>query len=98
MPKTNSWLLGGATLVLCAGAGLAVAQPRPDDQGRAGMRPAAGMFRHPPARAMMMQGGDRTAHLRTLLQLRADQEPALAAFVAATARPEPRDQPARFDQ
>ncbi|TAL32873.1 MAG: hypothetical protein EPN98_12425 [Phenylobacterium sp.] len=47
----------------------------------------------------VFRGGDREDHLRTMLQLRADQEPALKAYLEAVGRGGPRgDHMVRFDR
>lgn len=57
------------------------------------MAPMIRAFRAGP---MMMDRGERTEHLREMLQLTPAQEPALQAFIAATSD-EPRFEPAGFD-
>ncbi|MFN3583457.1 Spy/CpxP family protein refolding chaperone [Phenylobacterium sp.] len=73
MSKPKTWLLAGAALALLAGAGAAAAQP--DGDGKAGAQPR---------RHVHMRHGDPAQHLRDILQLRPDQEPALKAFLEAT--------------
>jgi hypothetical protein len=95
MPNPKTWLLAGAALALLAGTGAAVAQPKKEDKvpPRAETRverhvhmrgDGAGPGPREGGRMMAMRHGDPAQHLRDVLQLRPEQEPALKAFVEAT--------------
>lgn len=79
-------LLGAAAIGVGA-VSVGLAQPAP---GPGGMPPEHGMRMDPAQRqAMMQQHTERmAARLRAVLQLRADQEPALQALIAAMRPPE----------
>jgi hypothetical protein len=92
MSRTMTWLLAGAALTLCAGAGAALAQDARPDARRPGP-----VDERVERREMWVQRGEhRAGHIRDVLQLRPEQEGALKAFLDAT-RPGPGPDPARLD-
>lgn len=93
MRKTLTWLLAGAALSLTAGAAAAqdAAREAEEDAAKAERRmdrleDRRDRLRHRHRDVLVMRhhGHDRADHLRTLLQLRPNQEPALTAFLEAT--------------
>lgn len=97
MPKTPHWFLAGAALAALAAAGPASAHPHEahgKDEARA--------ERHVHITRVgdgdvVIRRGDRTEHLKDVLQLRPDQEPALKAFLEATRREHARHEMVRFE-
>jgi len=97
-PKT--WLLAGAALALLAGTGAAVAQPKKDDKGETRVERHVHMRGDGPregGRMMVMRHGDPAQHLKDILQLRPEQEPALKAFLEATKGDDDGPKMARFE-
>ena len=91
MPKPTPWLLGAAALALTAGAAFATEQAArqqaAEDSAKAQPREDRGERRHVHIRrhgddVVVMRGGGE--HLKDILQLRPEQEPALKAFLDAT--------------
>jgi hypothetical protein len=89
---TRSWTgyLAGAAFALSAAAGgVAYAQSSPGDAQRDALHDAAQGDHTRIERRVIIHDGDRhghmdqAEHLRTMLQLKPSQEPALAAYVAA---------------
>ncbi|MGA0605800.1 Spy/CpxP family protein refolding chaperone [Phenylobacterium sp. VNQ135] len=101
MKKTLAWLLAGAAVAATAGA--AIAQDATADRARQEAHEDSRMQRHvhvyrsddddrrergPRKNVMIYRSGEgREQHLKDVLQLRPNQEPALKAFLEAT-RPE----------
>ncbi|ODT89312.1 Spy/CpxP family protein refolding chaperone [Phenylobacterium sp. SCN 70-31] len=56
------------------------------------------VYRHGDRDVVVARGGERTERLRTLLQLRPDQEPALKAYAEAVGKGGGREQMVRFDR
>ncbi|WP_337185881.1 Spy/CpxP family protein refolding chaperone [Phenylobacterium sp.] len=56
------------------------------------------VYRHGDRDVVVSRGGDRTERLRTLLQLRPDQEPALKAYVEAVGKGGGREPVVRLDR
>jgi len=98
MSKTMTWLLAGAAFALTAGVAVAQDAAREAEQDAAKAEPRVerrelriergDRHRHHDHDVIVMRHGgrDRAEHLRTLLQLRPNQEGALKAFLDATAR------------
>jgi hypothetical protein len=87
MSRDSIRLLAGACLSVCAGATFA-AEPQPELAGpHIFMTGPHGETR---VYAMKDFGGDQAERLRTLLQLRPEQEPALAAYLQALKPPKAR--------
>lgn len=100
MKKTLAWLLAGAALTLTAGAAMAHdaadgARAQADRDTRhverrvqlhRGPGGDAAAHRHGPHKNVMVwrSGENREEHLKAVLQLRPEQEPALKAFLEAT--------------
>ena len=86
MSTRTPWLLAGAALALYASAGMAVAaEPGPGkDTQRIEPREVL-MYGHGSPKMMAMHGAARADRMRAVLQLRTDQEPALKAYLDATA-------------
>lgn len=116
MSKPTTWLLAGAALTLFAGAAIAADPADAEREAAADSQAAAkrsdgaerkerrevriyrsdGHGRH----VHVSHGGDHGEHLKDILQLRPDQEPALKAFIEATKPAEgPRgDHMVKFDR
>lgn len=104
MKKTLAWLLAGAALTLTTGA--AVAHEAADaaraeahkDASRAERR--VHIHRGGPGKDVMVfrHGEGREGHLKDILQLRPEQEPALNAFLEATTSEGGRHHVVKFDK
>ena len=101
MPKLTTWLLAGAALSLTAGAALA---HDPKDAGERAERrvekrvhvhrggPHGGDF-------VFIRGGRHgEEHLKDILQLRPEQEPALRAYLEASKRDRPSHKMVKFEE
>lgn len=108
MPKPTPWLLGAAALALTAGAAFANEQAARrealDDSAKAQSREDRGERRHVHIRrdgddVVVMRRGGSAEHLKDILQLRPEQEPALKAFLEATRSADcPREHMVKFDR
>jgi hypothetical protein len=114
MPTPKTWLLAGAALALCAGAAVAAGPEDAEREASADAQAAARRGELPPRierrEVHVHRGeghhehvsfrGDRAEHLRDVLQLRPEQEPALKAFAEAmeAADGPRRDKLVRFDR
>lgn len=130
MQKTLTWLLGGAAVILSAGAALAgdpttakvghdphetirqAAEEARAASGRARdaaeeareasekVRREIRVYRHGDGKEAMAfhRGGDRSERLRTLLQLRPEQEGALKAYVEAVGKGGHKEHMVHFDR
>lgn len=94
MSKSTGWLLGAAAFALTGGAAFATEQTAraqaADDSAKAQSRDErverrrqVRVYSHGDGVRTMRHGGGRE-HLKDILQLRPDQEPALKAFLEAT--------------
>lgn len=85
MPKPTSWILGAAALALTAGAALAneeaARREAVEDAAKAQPRQERGEHRR---HVHLRRAGGGAEHLKDILQLRPEQEPALLAFLEAT--------------
>ena len=84
MSTRTPWLLAGAALAIYANTGAAVAAEPGKDPQRIERREVR-IHRHGGPEMMAMHGAARAERMRAVLQLRADQEPALKAYLDATA-------------
>lgn len=101
MTTRTPWLLAGAALALYASAGAAVAAEPAARSDKQIERHEMRVYRHDggPGR-MHMSPEHQAERIKTILQLRPDQEPALKAFLEATHpnRDEVRDHFVKFDE
>ncbi|RAK67675.1 Spy/CpxP family protein refolding chaperone [Phenylobacterium kunshanense] len=115
MSKPKTWLLAGAALILSAGAAIAAgpaeaereatadsqaAAKRSDDAERKERREVRIYRGDGHGRHVYVGRGGHAEHLKDILQLRPDQEPALKAFIDATKPAEGahRDHMVKFDR
>lgn len=84
MSTRAPWLLAGTTLAIYAGAALA-AEPGPGQDPQRMERRDVRIYRHDGPEMMPMNPAARADHIRAILQLRSEQEPALKAFLDGTA-------------
>lgn len=114
MLKPKTWLLAGAVLTLCAGAAIAAgpaeAEREASSDAQAAAQPSDGVERKERREVRIYRSdghrehvhvgpGGHAEHLKDILQLRPEQEPALKAFLDATAADRGhRDHMVKFDR